>query len=122
MGYAAIETRAVAGGTHDDRSAEEAAELSRWLVALLTECVVTPKICLNPGAGEADPNWLSDEDALFILKYAGGGAMADGQSLDRFPRFGQPAAAGAGSGDLEVSSEPDAGSEYCERSDAGAAD
>ena len=107
--YAAVENHAAVGGNPSQHSSEESAELSRWLVALLAECVVAPKIRLNPCAGEVDPNWLSDEDALFILTYAGGGAMAGGQSLERFPRFGQPAAVGTGRGDVEVSSEPDVG-------------
>jgi hypothetical protein len=105
------------------RGSEDTVALAQWITALLEETVVSPKVRLNPGAGEADPNWLSEEDVLFIMRYAGGEAMADGQSLDRFPPGGgEPAAAGAGGADVELPAVADAGAGPAERSHDGLAD
>jgi hypothetical protein len=95
--------------TRDSGKPEEIIELSRWVIALLEETVIEPKIRLKPGPKEVDPNWISEEDLLFIIRYAGGEVQADGRDLSSFPGVGESAAAGAGGADLELPAVPNAG-------------
>jgi hypothetical protein len=72
-------------------------ELSNWVVRLIEHCVVEPRVKLNPGPGEIDPNWVTDQDLEFILRYTGGETAADGRSLGRFsgePRIPNDSASG----------------------------
>ena len=66
-------------------SIQELVEYSRWAVQLVQEIVLSPVIRINPGPDEVDPDWISDEDLRFLIKYAGGEVSADNTSLEVFP-------------------------------------
>lgn len=94
---------------HDD-----ARELAEWVVALVQKTVVEPRLSLNPGPGEISPDWLSEEDVDFIIRYAvgevvaltpeasptGKGERGEGGDLAPFRREREPSAAGPGGGNV----------------------
>jgi hypothetical protein len=63
---------------------------------MIEEAFVSPKLSLNPGFDQFDPNWLPEEDAQFILKYLRGQVLADGQDLDEFHGSERKPAGGGG--------------------------
>lgn len=95
-------------------SAQEARELAEWVVALVQKTVVEPRLSLNPGPEEISPDWLSQEDVDFIIRYAVGEVVAltpdpsptgkgeggEGGDLVPFRREREPSAAGAGGRDV----------------------
>ena len=85
-------------------SAAELAELADWIITLLQETLVEPRISLHPGPGEIPPELLDIEDVNFILRWAYGelGTEAEGSaaSLESFRAEREPAGAGAGSGNM----------------------
>jgi hypothetical protein len=60
------------------QTAEEFVEFSKWIVDLLSEVFVGPKLSLNPGDGEISPEWLTEEDVNFIIRWAVGEVTAEG--------------------------------------------
>ncbi len=54
------------------QSAEEFVEFSKWMVELLSEVFVGPKLSLRPGPEEISPEWLAEEDVNFIIRWAVG--------------------------------------------------
>jgi hypothetical protein len=68
---------------------------------LLQNCVVSPRLSLNPGLDEVHPNWLPGDDQRFIYRYLRGEVDASGADLDRFPRAaGATVPAGENGGDV----------------------
>jgi hypothetical protein len=87
-------------------SAVELTELADWIITILQETLVEPRVSLRPGPGEIPPELLDIEDVNFILRWAYGelGTEAGGSaaSLESFPAERKPAAAGAGGGNVVV--------------------
>jgi hypothetical protein len=96
------------------QSAEEFIEFSKWMVELLGEVFVAPKLSLNPGADEISPEWLGEEDVNFIIRWAVGEVTADATSasgsrdLARFrgKASGAHSPARPGSGNVSLPPEP----------------
>lgn len=63
---------AVPGGQVEGLSAEDAAELARFMRDVLVYACVKPRVSLNPreGAEEIHPRDIPDEDTRFILRWA----------------------------------------------------
>ncbi|MGH9377160.1 MAG: hypothetical protein ACRD1I_00040 [Terriglobia bacterium] len=59
---------------------EEAQALARWVVDLLSEVMVQPRISLSPGPGEIPPDLLADEDLNFIIRWAVGEVASEGSN------------------------------------------
>jgi len=71
-------------GTVPARTVEELVEFSNWTIELVSTIVIQPKIGRGPGM--VDPGIISDEDLLYISRFAGGEVSADDPTgLDRFP-------------------------------------
>jgi hypothetical protein len=87
-------------------TALELTELADWIIAILQETLVEPRVSLNPGPGEIPPELLDIEDVNFVLRWAYGelGTEAEGSaaSLDSFRPKREPAVAGTGSGNVVV--------------------
>jgi hypothetical protein len=69
-----------------DITMTELIEYSKWAIQIVQEIIVSPTVKLNPGPGEVDPNWITDDDLRFLVKYAGGEVSADSTNLDAFPQ------------------------------------
>jgi hypothetical protein len=69
---------------------EEQIALFQRRAKVTAKCFVEPRASLNPGPGEFDPRWLSDEDKDFLTRFIGGEVSADGADLGTF-RDGAPA-------------------------------
>lgn len=57
---------------------EEAQSLAAWIVDLLSEVMVQPRISLSPGPDEIPPDLLADEDLNFIIRWAVGEVAREG--------------------------------------------
>lgn len=57
---------------------EDAQALANWILDLLSEVMVQPRISLSPGPGEIPPELISDEDLTFILRWAVGEVASEG--------------------------------------------
>ena len=87
-------------------AAEDLLRLADWMVALLEEVFVEPRVSLHPGPGEISPELLDSEDVNFIIRWAYGEVGSEGRDdLALFRREREPAAAGAGGGDVVVPAE-----------------
>ena len=82
-------------------TADELKEFTHWLLELVMQAVVEPKIALNPGPNEIDPNDIDEADQNYIERYARGEISADGQDLGMFPRKPADASGGTGSDDVQ---------------------
>jgi hypothetical protein len=86
-------------GAERTASAAEVTELADWIVTILQETLVEPRLSLNPGPGEIPPELLEIEDVNFILQWAygelGGTPGGSAASLDSFRDERKPASAGA---------------------------
>lgn len=85
---------------------DELVKYSQFEVQLVSEVVLNPVIRLNPGPGEVDPNLITDDDLLFIVRYARGEISADGRDLEAFRRERAVAAAGTGGKGIQHEAEP----------------
>jgi hypothetical protein len=110
-----LAVRAVPGAALDvpaGNAAEELLTLADWILTLLREVFVEPRVAVdpgNPGEGEISPDWLDLEDVNFIIRWAygevatdGSKAFSDNSDLAAFRRGSGPAAAGARGGNLVV--------------------
>ncbi len=61
------------------QTAEEFIEFSKWIVELLCEVFVEPKLSMAPGTNEISPEWLAEEDVNFIIRWAVGEVTPDGR-------------------------------------------
>jgi len=74
-----------AGGNESPfQNAEEFVEFSKWIVDLLSEAFVSPRLSLTPGADDISPEWLAEEDVNFIIRWALGEVVGSG-SADSSP-------------------------------------
>ncbi len=131
-----LAAHAEVGVVHPDKSgplpsAQEARELAEWVVALVQKTVVEPRLSLNPGPEEISPDWLSQEDVDFIIRYAVGEVVAltsgpsptgkgeggEGGDLVPFRREREFSAAGAGGRDVSPVAVGAAGDGPCGFSD-----
>lgn len=89
------------------QSAEQFIEFANWIVDLLREVFVGPKLSLHPGTGEISPDWLAEEDLNFIMRWAVGEVTSEGSDLGKFRggASGPAPAPGAVGGDLSLSSQ-----------------
>jgi hypothetical protein len=80
---------------------EDLRALAEWMVPLLGEVFVEPRLALEPGPGEISPDLLDLEDASFVVRWAVG-EVAEAGDLATFREDGTPAAGGAGCGDVAL--------------------
>jgi hypothetical protein len=92
------------GAASGGPTAEEAVTLADWVVKLVNEAVVEPRLSLNPAPNEISPDWLPQEDVDFIIKFAIGEVVGDPAAggIAAFHRgpAGAVSAPGAGGGDF----------------------
>jgi hypothetical protein len=95
-------------------TADEFVEFSNWVVDLLREVFVTPRLALNPREGEISPEWLAEEDLNFIIRWAvgevasAGGNGSSGHDLAEFRAKapGPDSSARAGGGTVSLPPQP----------------
>jgi hypothetical protein len=86
-------------------SVEDLRALSEWMLAILQEVFVEPRLSMAPGPEEISPEWLDVEDANFVVRWAVGEVTGDGHDLADFCGKPAPAPPGAGGGNVALSSE-----------------
>jgi hypothetical protein len=88
----------------EQTSMPELGELADWILAILRETMVDPRVSLDPGPGEIPPELLDIEDVNFILRWAYGEVRTEGEgsvtSLDGFRSEREPVATGPGGGNM----------------------
>jgi hypothetical protein len=67
----------VEGGRARIESVEDLRTLAGWMVPLLSEVFVEPRLTLDPGPGSISPDLLDLEDATFVIRWAVGEVAAD---------------------------------------------
>ncbi len=87
-----------------DPTPEDLVASANMMTNLIESVVVSPKIRRNPKEDEVSPNYISQDDLMFILKYAGGEVSAQGQNLGDFRKQSGPAVDSTGSKAVELSS------------------
>jgi hypothetical protein len=92
-------------------SPEDLKALADWMVPLLAEVFVQPRLSLHPGPDEIAPEWLDVRDANFIIRWAVGEITSDGRDLAPFRRESGAASASSDSPDLGMPAQRDAGSD-----------
>ena len=90
------------GGQARIDTVEDLRALAEWMVPLLGEVFVDPRLALEPGPGEISPDLLDLEDASFVVRWAVGEVASESSDLATFRADGPPAASGAGRGDLAL--------------------
>lgn len=71
--------------------------LAEWMVPLLREVFVEPRLTLDPGPGEISPDLLDLEDASFVIRWSVGEVASESSDLASF-RSQQSSPAGGASG------------------------
>jgi len=61
------------GSLQTTESDEERIAAVKFVVELVEQVVVQPKVRRDPGLDELNPNLINDEDFTFIINYASGG-------------------------------------------------
>jgi len=88
----------VEGGQARIESVEDLRVLADWMVPLLTEVFVEPRLALEPGPGSISPDLLDLDDATFVIRWAVGEVASEaGSDLASFRDERSSAASGAGS-------------------------
>ena len=90
------------GGQARVETVEDLRALAEWMVPLLSEVFVEPRLALRPGPGEISPDLLDLDDASFAIRWAVGEVASESGDLASFRADGTPAASGAGRGDLAL--------------------
>jgi hypothetical protein len=90
------------GGQSRIETVKDLRALAEWMVPLLGEVFVEPRLALDPGPGEISPDLLDLEDASFVVRWAVGEVASESDDLAGLRRDGSPAAAGAGRGDVAL--------------------
>src|ERR1700722_1352416 len=86
-------------------SVEDLRALADWMVPLLAEVFVEPRLTLEPGPGSISPDLLDLEDATFVIRWAVGGVASEaGGDLAAFRDGRTPAAPGASGRDVALPS------------------
>jgi hypothetical protein len=65
-------------------SPDDLRALADWMVPLLQEVFVQPRLCIEPGPGEISPDLLELEDASFVIRWAVGEVAAVDSDLVPF--------------------------------------
>lgn len=78
LAVAAISGKKCSSGPQCAAGPEDLELLARWIVALLGEVVVQPRVSLSPGPDEIPPEAIEDADLQFILRFAMGEVAGDG--------------------------------------------
>ena len=84
------------GGQPRLDTVEDLRTLAEWMVPLLTEVFVEPRLVLEPGPGEISPDLLDLDDASFVIRWAVGEVAAECGDLASFREQREPVARGAG--------------------------
>jgi len=91
-------------GAEPAATAQDVADLADWLIAILQETVLEPRISLSPKPGEIPPELLDIEDVNFILRWAYGELRTEGEgsiaSLDSFRSERESVDTGSGGRDM----------------------
>jgi hypothetical protein len=77
-------------------SVEDLRALAEWMVPLLREVFVQPRLALEPGPGEISPDLLDLDDAGFVIRWAVGEVAGEAGDLAGFCEQRTPFASGAG--------------------------
>lgn len=64
--------------------AQEAAQTTQWVFALLQQVMVQPRVSLTPTPEEISPDLIAEEDLNFIIRWAYGEVASDGSDLASF--------------------------------------
>lgn len=91
------------GGQAGLETVEDLRALAEWMVPLLGEVFVEPRLALEPGPGEISPDLLDLEDASFVVRWAVGEVASESGDLAGFRANGASAAGGAGRGNVVLS-------------------
>ena len=92
----------VAGGEARIESVEDLRALADWMVPLLSEVFVEPRLTLEPGLGSISPDLLDLEDATFVVRWAVGEVASEAGDLAAFCDERTSLAAGAGGRDVAL--------------------
>ena len=90
------------GGQPQIETADDLRTLADWMVPLLGEVFVEPRLVLEPGPAEISPDLLELEDVSFIIRWAVGEVTAEAGDLARFRNQREPAAGGADGSDVAL--------------------
>jgi hypothetical protein len=90
------------GGHTRLETVEDLRALAEWMVPLLGEVFVEPRLALEPGPGEISPDLLDLEDASFVVRWAVGEVASESSDLAGFRADGSPVAGSPGRGDVAL--------------------
>jgi hypothetical protein len=90
------------GGQARVETVEDLRALAEWMVPLLSEVFVEPRLAPQPGPGEISPDLLDLDDASFVIRWAVGEVASESCDLASFRPDATPATGGAGRGDLAL--------------------
>jgi len=93
----------IAGGDTRIESVEDLRTLAEWMVPLLREVFVEPRLTLDPGPGEISPDLLDLEDANFVIRWSVGEVASDSGDLAPFRLERKSIASGAGGRNVALS-------------------
>ena len=69
-------------GRYDPKASRtDAVEYANLVIHTVQQILVQPRLALNPGPDEIDPNWVPQEDSDYLLKWGMGLIGADGADL-----------------------------------------
>lgn len=92
------------GGQARLETVEDLRALAEWMVPLLGEVFVEPRLALAPGPGEISPDLLDLEDASFVVRWAVGEVASESGDLAGFRDDTAPAASGPSRGNVVLPS------------------
>jgi hypothetical protein len=84
---------------------EDLKRFARWIVELLGEVMIQPRVSATPGPGEISSDLISDEDLNFIIKWSMGAVAPDGRDLAPFRGERESADPGADCGGMALPAE-----------------
>ena len=85
----------VAGGEARIDNVQDLRTLADWMVPLLREVFVQPRLALEPGPGEISPDLLDLEDASFVIRWSVGEVASESGDLGPFRSERSSSASGA---------------------------
>ncbi|HUI42093.1 MAG TPA: hypothetical protein VL523_09000 [Terriglobia bacterium] len=93
------------GGQPSIDSVQDLRALAEWMVPLLREVFVQPRLTLEPGPCEISPDLLDVEDANFVIRWAVGEVASAAGDLASFREQRTSFARGAGGRNLALPAE-----------------